>query len=618
MATGQPIRLRAAMKPFSTVPQAAADGRPADRRAGRRDHAADRRVRRARGRGRRRGGRGPRPRRRGAREVRRRLARRDPREPGPATWRGSRDRVPRGDARVGQVDRRAPSSPGGSACRSSTWTPRSSATTGRTVAGDLRRGRRGGVPRAGGARAPRGLRAGPLGRSRAAAAWCSSPRTGSCCATRGSPCSSTCGIDRIRERVTPGRGPAADPRGGRPRAPARRARAPLPRVRGPRRRRGRTAGRGRRRHRGGAPLERVTVPIPGRSYDVVDRRGAHRDRRRGPARARAARNARSWSPTAVAAAGSAPLEEALGRRGIKAVVLAVPSGEDAKTLQVYGTLLHQLASQEAHRGDLIVALGGGTVGRSRGVRRRHVHARDRVRPGPDHAHGAGGRRDRGEDGREPARGQEPGRRLPPAASRSWPTSRRSRTCSDATTGRARGGREVRPDARPRSSRSSSSARPGRCSPASRRRSKRLVARCVAREGADGGGGRARPGRAAGAQLRSHPGARPRAARRVRRPDPRRGGRRRDGVRRPARRGARPRRRPGLPPRTTPAARVPRARAGWRAAARGVPSCRRSGWTRSTRAGSGSSCSRTWGGPSSSRTCPRRSSARSCVEMGAPA
>ena len=42
--------------------------------------------------------------------------------------------------------------------------------------------------------------------------------------------------------------------------------------------------------------------------------------------------------------------------------LAVPSGEAAKTLQVYGTLLHQLASQEAHRDDVVVALGGGTVG----------------------------------------------------------------------------------------------------------------------------------------------------------------------------------------------------------------------------------------------------------------
>ena len=40
----------------------------------------------------------------------------------------------------------------------------------------------------------------------------------------------------------------------------------------------------------------------------------------------------------------------------------MPDGEDAKTLRVYETLLHQLATQEAHRDDLVVALGGGAVG----------------------------------------------------------------------------------------------------------------------------------------------------------------------------------------------------------------------------------------------------------------
>ena len=44
------------------------------------------------------------------------------------------------------------------------------------------------------------------------------------------------------------------------------------------------------------------------------------------------------------------------------VPLTVPSGEAAKTMDVYATLLHQLASQEAHRDDVVVALGGGTVG----------------------------------------------------------------------------------------------------------------------------------------------------------------------------------------------------------------------------------------------------------------
>ena len=49
-------------------------------------------------------------------------------------------------------------------------------------------------------------------------------------------------------------------------------------------------------------------------------------------------------------------------RRCRSVLLAVPPGEDAKTLQVYRTLLHQLAAQEAHRDDVVVALGGGAAG----------------------------------------------------------------------------------------------------------------------------------------------------------------------------------------------------------------------------------------------------------------
>jgi 3-dehydroquinate synthase len=44
------------------------------------------------------------------------------------------------------------------------------------------------------------------------------------------------------------------------------------------------------------------------------------------------------------------------------MLLVVPPGEEAKTLQVYGAVLRQLATQEAHRDDVVVALGGGAVG----------------------------------------------------------------------------------------------------------------------------------------------------------------------------------------------------------------------------------------------------------------
>ena len=56
------------------------------------------------------------------------------------------------------------------------------------------------------------------------------------------------------------------------------------------------------------------------------------------------------------------LAEGLASRGLQATLLTVPSGEEAKSLDVYRVLLHQLATQEAHRDDVVVALGGGAVG----------------------------------------------------------------------------------------------------------------------------------------------------------------------------------------------------------------------------------------------------------------
>jgi 3-dehydroquinate synthase len=109
-------------------------------------------------------------------------------------------------------------------------------------------------------------------------------------------------------------------------------------------------------------LERVTVPVAGRSYDVVigpdllpradeilpDLPGATR--------------AFVVADRTVADAWFGPVCEALGRRDVHAVLFAVPAGEAAKTLDVYRTLLHQLATQEAHRQDPVVALGGGSTG----------------------------------------------------------------------------------------------------------------------------------------------------------------------------------------------------------------------------------------------------------------
>src|SRR5438094_162789 len=66
--------------------------------------------------------------------------------------------------------------------------------------------------------------------------------------------------------------------------------------------------------------------------------------------------------TTVAGLYQEPLADAMNRLGLTTVSLHVPQGEDAKTLQVAGVLYQQLALQEAHRGDVLLALGGGVTG----------------------------------------------------------------------------------------------------------------------------------------------------------------------------------------------------------------------------------------------------------------
>lgn len=56
------------------------------------------------------------------------------------------------------------------------------------------------------------------------------------------------------------------------------------------------------------------------------------------------------------------LVTALARRGLVAVHLEVPPGESAKSLSEAERLYRALAGAEAHRDDVIIALGGGSVG----------------------------------------------------------------------------------------------------------------------------------------------------------------------------------------------------------------------------------------------------------------
>ena len=101
------------------------------------------------------------------------------------------------------------------------------------------------------------------------------------------------------------------------------------------------------------------------------------------------------------------LASAIEDRGLASVLLLVPSGEEAKSLQAYESLLRQLAGREAHRDDCDRRARGRRGGGPRRIRGLHLHAGAPVRPGPDDPDRAGRRGDRREDGREPSGGEEP-------------------------------------------------------------------------------------------------------------------------------------------------------------------------------------------------------------------
>ena len=232
-------------------------------------------------------------------------------------------------------------------------------------------------------------------------------------------------LAQLRDRVRPGDRPSADPRRRRPGAPPGRTRAALPRVRRARRGRQRDARGGRGGHRRGAPLVRVTVPRRG---TPLRRGGGIRgsSRQAGehlpalPRGAHGVRGRRRPAPTVY----YEPLAAALAAAGLEPVLLTVPAGEAAKTLQVYGTLLHQLATQEAHRDDVVAALGGGATGDLAGfVASTYMRGMPFVQvPTTLTAQVDAG--DRREDRGEPSRGQEPGRHV--LRSPAW-------SCADVAT-----------------------------------------------------------------------------------------------------------------------------------------------------------------------------------------
>jgi 3-dehydroquinate synthase len=109
-------------------------------------------------------------------------------------------------------------------------------------------------------------------------------------------------------------------------------------------------------------VERVRVDVPTRAYDVtvgtglLERAGSHLPELRGAERAFVVADA------AVAERYLPALERGLSACGLGSVHLGVPEGEEAKSLPTMAAVQRQLATQEAHRDDVVVALGGGAVG----------------------------------------------------------------------------------------------------------------------------------------------------------------------------------------------------------------------------------------------------------------
>jgi 3-dehydroquinate synthase len=109
-------------------------------------------------------------------------------------------------------------------------------------------------------------------------------------------------------------------------------------------------------------LVRVTVPMPGRAYDVVVGQGVIDDAGTHLPDLPEASAAFVVADREVAGMWFERLTKGLTSRGLQTTLFTVPTGEEAKSLDVYRVLLQQLATQVAHRDDVVMALGGGAVG----------------------------------------------------------------------------------------------------------------------------------------------------------------------------------------------------------------------------------------------------------------
>jgi 3-dehydroquinate synthase len=107
---------------------------------------------------------------------------------------------------------------------------------------------------------------------------------------------------------------------------------------------------------------RVSVAVAGSSYDVVVGPSILEEAATCLPELEEVERGFVVADSTVAGAYLEGLAAGLEPLGLRVVHLGVPAGEEAKSLATVVALHRQLATQEAHRDDVVIALGGGSVG----------------------------------------------------------------------------------------------------------------------------------------------------------------------------------------------------------------------------------------------------------------
>jgi 3-dehydroquinate synthase len=107
---------------------------------------------------------------------------------------------------------------------------------------------------------------------------------------------------------------------------------------------------------------RVSVTVGGSSYDVIVGPSILEEAASCLPMLEEAEKGFVVADTRVAGGYLEVLAGGLEPLGLRVIHLGVPAGEEAKSLQTVVALHRQLATQEAHRDDVVIALGGGSVG----------------------------------------------------------------------------------------------------------------------------------------------------------------------------------------------------------------------------------------------------------------